>query len=94
MVERWIARLTTENQKVMDIVENQNKTLAEHAGERAVFQESLDKVNLWLQDKEQEVQKLQHVRLMSNDVDKQIEKCKVSRFCIWQYILICFSVVM
>ena len=78
MVERWTARLSTENQRVMEIVDSQNKLLAEHAGEQAIFQESLNKVNLWLQDKEQEVQKLQQVRLTSSDIDKQIEKSKVS----------------
>ena len=78
MVERWTARLSTENQRVMEIVDSQNKLLAEQAGEQAIFQESLNKVNLWLQDKEQEVQKLQQVRLTSSDIDKQIEKSKVS----------------
>ncbi|VDI42119.1 nesprin-1 [Mytilus galloprovincialis] len=76
MVERWIAKLTTESQKVMDIVDSQNNALAEQAGEKALFQESLDKVNLWLQDKELEVQKLQGVRLASGDVEKQVDKCK------------------
>ena len=76
MVERWTARLSTENQRVMEIVDSQNKLLAEQAGEQAIFQESLNKVNLWLQDKEQEVQKLQQVRLTSSDIDKQIEKSK------------------
>ena len=80
MVERWIARLQTEHQKVMDALDSQNKSLAEQAGERAVFQESIDKVNLWLQDKEQEVQKLNTVRLTSGDVERQIEKCKVVSF--------------
>lgn len=61
----------------MDIVDSQNNALAEQAGEKALFQESLDKVNLWLQDKELEVQKLQGVRLASGDVEKQVDKCKV-----------------
>lgn len=80
MVERWVVRLQTEHQKVMDALDSQNKALAEQAGERAIFQESLDKVNLWLQDKEQQVQKLSTVRLASGDVDKQIEKCKVGSY--------------
>lgn len=78
MVEKWVSAINTDHQRVYGLAMDKQKLLAENIGHRELFQASLERVNMWLQTKERDANKLEAVRYHSSEAEKQLEKCKVS----------------
>lgn len=76
-MEQSIKSLSTEHNRVYSIAVEQKNMLTEALNAREVFQVGLDRVNLWLDDREMKISKLEKHKLTANDVEKQMEKAKV-----------------
>lgn len=78
-MENSIKSLSTEHNRVYGVAVERKNLLSDALNAREVFQVGLDRVNVWLEDKEQKITKLEKHKLLANDVEKQTEKAKVSR---------------
>ena len=76
-MEQSLHALGSEHQRVYEVALAQKNLLAEALNVREVFQVGLERVDLWLQEKQRAVTNLEKMRLSSADVEKQAEKVKV-----------------
>lgn len=67
-----------EHNRVYGVAVERKNLLSDALNAREVFQVGLDRVIVWLEDKEQKITKLEKHKLLANDVEKQTEKAKVS----------------
>ena len=82
-MEQSLHALGSEHQRVYEVALAQKNLLAEALNVREVFQVGLERVDLWLQEKQRAVTNLEKMRLSSADVEKQAEKVKVRGFVKW-----------
>ena len=76
-MEQSLHALSSEHQRVYEVALAQKNLLADAVNAREVFHVGLERVELWLQDKEAVVTKLDKLKLTAADVEKQAEKAKV-----------------
>ena len=76
-MEQSLHALGTEHQRVYEVAITQKNLLAESLNTREVFQVGLERVELWLHDRETSIANLEKLRLTAADVEKQAEKAKV-----------------
>ena len=85
-MEQSLHALSSEHQRVYEVALAQKNLLADALNVREVFQVGLDRVDLWLQEEQRAITKLEQMRLSSADVEKQAEKVKVRLLhCIQPY---------
>ena len=82
-MEQSLHALGSEHQRVYEVALAQKNLLAEALNVREVFQVGLERVDLWLQEKQRAVTNLEKMRLSSADVEKQAEKVKVRGLVKW-----------
>ena len=76
-MEQSLQALTSEHQRVYEVALDQKNLLAEAVNARELFHVGLERVELWLQDKEAAVESLDKMKLTATDVEKQAEKARV-----------------
>ena len=76
-MEQSLHALGSEHQRVYEVAIAQKNLLAESLNTREVFQVGLERVELWLHDRETSIANLEKLRLTAADVEKQAEKAKV-----------------
>lgn len=79
-MENSIKALSTEHNRVYGVAVEQKNLLSEAMNTREVFKVGFDRVNQWIDEREQRLDKLEQVKLMSNEIEKQVEKSKVRIF--------------
>jgi hypothetical protein len=77
VVEQWVTEVCDQHHKVYSLAADQHKLLASSVKQREDFYCKLQQFYQWLQSKEKEAGKLQKVYLASQDVEKQVERCRV-----------------
>ena len=77
-MENSMKSLSSEHNRVYSVAVEQKHLLTEALNAREVFQVGLDRVNHWLEDREEKITKLEKHKLIAADVEKQMEKAKVS----------------
>ena len=81
-VEQLIATVQREHDTVHGLVQRRCDMCEQGVLDRAQFQSSLEKHTGWLQERERMAERNDSIRLLSFDVEKQAEKCKVSENCV------------
>ena len=79
-MEQSLQALTSEHQRVYEVALAQKNLLTEAVNARELFHVGLERVELWLQDKEAAIENLDKMKLTAVDVEKQAEKAKVSDY--------------
>uniref|UniRef100_K1QNN8 Nesprin-1 n=1 Tax=Magallana gigas TaxID=29159 RepID=K1QNN8_MAGGI len=75
-VDDWITQVCDQHQKVYSLAADQQKLLASSVEQRQKVQHKLQQVCQWLQKKEREICEFQLLRLSSQEVEKQLERCR------------------
>lgn len=78
VVDQWVVEVYDQHHKVYSLATDQHKLLASSVRQREDFYYKLQQLYQWLQSKEKEACKFQSVHLASQDVEKQVERCRVS----------------
>lgn len=76
-MEESLRALSSEHERVYEVALAQKNLLADALNAREVFQVGLERVELWLNDKEAGIEKLLEIKLTAAEVEKQAEKAKV-----------------
>lgn len=79
-VDDWITQVCDQHQKVYSLAADHQKLLASSVEQRQKVQHKLQQVCQWLQKKEREICEFQLLRLSSQEVEKQLERCRVRDF--------------
>jgi len=89
--ESWMGTINAEHQRVYALAIEKQKLMSESVQHRELFHNGLERVNLWLQDKENRADDLQPIRLHSSDVEKQLDKSKVCSNVYFKKCRVCLS---
>ncbi|XP_048737335.2 nesprin-1-like isoform X3 [Ostrea edulis] len=76
VVDQWVVEVYDQHHKVYSLATDQHKLLASSVRQREDFYYKLQQLYQWLQSKEKEACKFQSVHLASQDVEKQVERCR------------------
>lgn len=79
-VDDWITQVCDQHQKVYSLAADHQKLLASSVEQRKKVHHKLQQICQWLQKKEREISKFHLLRLASQEVEKQLERCKVREF--------------
>lgn len=75
-VDDWITQVCDQHQKVYSLAADHQKLLASSVEQRKKVHHKLQQICQWLQKKEREISKFHLLRLASQEVEKQLERCK------------------
>lgn len=76
-MENSVKKLSIEHTRVYGVAIERKNVLAEALNAREVFAFGLERVNMWLEDKQTKLADLYPLRLVAAEVEKQIDKAKV-----------------